>query len=186
MPIARHVLVVPAILLAGCVTTEVEPKQREAIAPEILAEHESRLVKQFQADNTIVCRTLEIEANLFVFNNNVTLPVGQPRRERNDLFEQLTWSVGDQISMRERMEAKPGWDSKPRKVTRKRHVNDKFRIMIGTTTFIVDDRITVRRLFRAPPTLTAHAKGHVMVIQNGKEASKYQEVRFSGGQVEAR
>ena len=184
---ARHVLAIPALLLVGCVTTETGKQEQERIDPAILEIHEARLVKRFQGRHVIVCQTLEIEANLFLFTNNVTLPVGEPRRERTDLFEQLTWSAGDRVRLRESTpSAQPGWDVKARTKTRKRSSREKYRIMIDATTFLVDERITVRRLFKAPPTLTAHARGHVMVIENGKAASNYQEVRFVDGRVEAR
>ncbi len=62
----------------------------------------------------------------------------------------------------------------------------KLKVMIGTTAFVVDDQIVVRRLLRAPPTLTAHAKGHVMVIRNGTDASNFEEVRFVDGRAESR
>jgi hypothetical protein len=186
MSLARHALTIPAILFAGCVTTDTQSNLREKIAPEILAAHESRLVEQFRGGNVVVCESLVIEANLFMFTNNVTLPASKPRRVRNDLFEQLTWSVDDTVELTEkRSGATPAAEIKPRPRRRQAKI-DKFRIMVGSTTFIVDDRITVRRLFRAPPTLTAHAKGHVMVIRNGKDSSNFQEVRFVDGRVEAR
>ena len=37
-----------------------------------------------------------------------------------------------------------------------------------------------------PPTLTALASGHVLLIQNGKKADKFQQVRYSGGKVAVR
>ena len=68
----------------------------------------------------------------------------------------------------------------------KRADYEKFKIMIGSTIFMVDDQVKVRSLLRAAPTLTALASGHVMVIQDGKNASTFQQVRYVDGRVEAR
>lgn len=174
-----HILALPALFSAGCVTHEV-PKDQ--VAPALVEMHEARLLKPYQKGATVLCKTLEIEANPILFHN-LALPAGQPRRSGGDGFEDLSWSTRDQPVLRGRMVgAEPGPQVKPHAAPRV----DKFRIMIGSTAFVVDSSVRVRRLFRAEPTLTAKAKGHVMVIRNGSDASRFQEVRFAGGRVEAR
>ncbi len=177
MPFARHAVAIPALVLVACTSTDAK---QERLDPALIEHHEENLMKPFRTGHTVVCRRLSVEANPLFFKH-LTFPAGKPRKRGVDGGQELTWSTADRVSIRG-----PKDRSAQVVIGGVRNTVDKFRIMVGSTTFMVDDLVTVRSLNRAAPTLTALASGHVMVIQDGKNASSFQQVRYIDGRIEAR
>ena len=183
MCFARPALAVAVLALASCTTTEVEKPDR--VDPALLERHESRLMKAYRAGNTVLCQRLVIDVNPLFFKH-LTFPAGTPTKRTVDGVPEMVWSIQDGVSIRKLGKPIKAYAVLPKGEHKKRRDFEKFKILIGSTVFMVDDQVKVRSLLRAAPTLTALASGHVMVIQDGKNASTFQQVRYADGRVEAR
>jgi len=177
MPFHRHVASISALVLVACTTPEVKPGRLD---PALIDRHEDNLMKAFRTGHTVVCQRLSVEANPLFFKH-LTFPAGTPKKREVDGGRELTWSTADRVNIRV-----AGARGPSSIIGGVRNTVHKFRIMVGTTTFIVDDLITVRSLNRAAPTLTVLASGFVIVIQDDNTASSFQQVRYIDGRIEAR
>ena len=187
MPKLCHALVVPALVFAGCSTpaVQVKLKRPDPQSQKTIADEEKRLIEPFQHGHTVLCRSLDIQANPLFFKH-LTFPAGRPRKGKVDGSELMTWTIDDAVSTRKLGKPLKPYQKLGKGQQHKRRTFEKFKIIIGSTVFMVDDRVTVRSLNRAAPTLTALASGHVMLIQDGKKANTFKQVRYSAGKVAVR
>ena len=168
MPVAAAL---PLLLASGCVDVAV----KETADPKLIERHKVRLMRHFDQPYTVHCRTLTVEVNP-IYLRQCTMPAGKPNRRRGQGFEDRSWSIADRV------------DSQLRRHRRvvERPVGTKLQFFIGKTRFVVDTSVRVRSLFKAPPTLTAHATGRVILVVDGKNAKQFEEVRFAEGDVHSR
>jgi len=159
---------------AGCVAVGVESKARMSDS-QAIARHYERLLQPFQAGITIYCQRLTVDVSA-AFANRLAFPAGGSQ-SRGKGLEQIVWNATDRVKIRAR-KGRPGSLAEPRE--------QKFHVVIGTSHFVVDELIRVKKLLSAAPTLTATAAGHVLVLKDAKQIERYQEVRFAQGRMRTR
>lgn len=144
-------------------------------SPEAVSIQIDRLFQPFQAGKTLYCMQLDVEVSA-AFAHRLSFPAaGVP--SRGEGFEQTIWRVTDRVKVRgNRRQSAPL--AEPRR--------QKFRVVIGTTHFVVDRIVRVKKLLAAPPTLTATASGHVLVIKDATHSEQFQEVQFAEGRIRTR
>lgn len=160
-----------SLALFGCVTHEVAPE----LDP-VIVEHEARLLAPYGRGATVVCQALTIDVNS-VFYKHLSRPAGQATRIDGEDYEELSWQTHDRVASRS---AAVGLNLPLDPVVQ------HFYVKIGETMFVVDREVRIRLLHRAPPTLTALARGTVMVTTDGKTAEYFDQVRYADGQVETK
>ena len=176
----RVFLATLAVLLGGCAA---ESTHRVASARDtklLIAEHEKRLLRPFEVGNTVICDTLGIQVNP-VFYRHVTRPAGRGRTVTNEDFKEMSWHTSDRISF----QSAPGGQGADTPHLARAQA-DFFRLKIGSTWFWVGKQVKIRLLHRAPPTLTAHASGRVVVTNDAKTVDHFDELRFADGRVQSR
>ena len=162
-----------SLSLQGCVTTTGEDAVKDARG--LISMHRERLLRPFQNGRTYYCRSLDVQVSA-PFVNSLALPAGGTLSGGGG-FEVTEWKVGDRVRTRAQKSA-----SAPLAEPRSR----KFHVVVGTSHFVVDQVVRVKKLMSAPPTLTIKAAGHVLVIKDAKQIETCQEVQFADGQVRSR
>ncbi len=162
------------LLLVACVTDSPAPKATK-LDEQTVTGHMDRLLVPFQKGTTIYCKTLTVEVSA-AFAYQLGFPAGGAK-EQGEGYEQVVWKLSDEVTIRPNQ-----GESAPLAESRKQ----KFHVVIGTSHFVVDRFVRLKKLLVAPPTLTAKAAGHVLVVRDAKHIDKYQELEFAAGRVRAR
>jgi hypothetical protein len=163
------------LVVVGCVTNAPAPEKATKLDAETVTRHMDRLLVPFQKGTTIYCQKLTVEVSA-AFAYQCGFPAGGTK-EQGEGYEQVVWQLNDEVKIR----PKKG-ESAPLAESRKQ----KFHVVIGTNHFVVDRFVRLKKLLVAPPTLTAMAAGHVLVVRDAKHIDKYQELQFADGRVRAR
>jgi len=171
---SRWIITAAALLGgAGCVTNEAEPAPDGSRS--LISVHRERLLKPFQNGQTFFCRSLDVQVSA-PFVNSLALPAGGTPARGAD-FEVIEWKAGDPVRTRaQKTQSAPLAEPRPR----------KFHVLIGTSHFVVDKIVRVKKLMSAAPTLTVTAAGHVLVLKDAKQVETCQEVHFAEGRMRSR
>ena len=189
------------ILFAGCASQDQpEPSPKKQAPDPRVQVAEAQLIAAYGASKRhVACQRLFVEANA-PFMHNLGLPGGEPAQAEGPGYKDKTWKAGSEVVLR-----RPGEVKEKRKARSDGRTLQRITLTVGNTIFLVNEAVTVRCLYRAPPTLTARATGLVMVIDEkgqvlvgdeagrpvfaqpgNQDATTFQEVRFEAGQVRAK
>ncbi len=169
-------LVVMGPGLTGCQTTTTQPRMS---TPEELVKAEDDLLKPLKSRNIVIAdRVLvQISPNFYA---KIGRPPGGVRKSGGDADE-IVWSVRNPVATRLQGDhSKPG----TRGNTATPVGVSEMEFVIEGTIFLVTDRLRMRVLHDAPPTLQISATGDVRLLtERAMKEQHFVELRFNQGKV---
>ena len=173
-------LVLVCTCLGGCVTTAVSVPKKSLPAEVAVAEKD--LLAPLRPKNIVIANDVLVQVSPNFFNK-VTRPSGGVRR-RTEHAEEIVWDVRRPIKMREKGDHRP-----PGAPTNSAAAvgRPELKFVIEGTMFLVTNKLHMRILHRAPPTLLIAAKGDVRLLTDkAANEQRFEELRFDQGRVKGK
>lgn len=172
----------PLVLLGSCLGGCQTSAETPPLVPPELVKAEDDLLKPLRARNIVIADRvlMQISSN---FYTKIGRPPGGTRQAASDADE-VVWSVRDPVLTRR--QGAPGAPGTRGDATVPVGVSE-LEFVIEGTVFLVTDKLRLRILHNAPPTLQVSATGDVRLLtERAMQEKHFDELRFDQGKVYGR